>query len=403
MEMKKKFAEKLKYFDYALFIPFLILAFIGVVMVYSASSINLSYLTGSTMQYFIRQLIYVVMGIGITILFAQLNPRWWRSTGLLIGGWFFFMGLLIIAKFFNSAINGANGWINLKIISIQPSEFCKLYLVMLLANLFSNYNKNGGNILIRKLKMGKIFVKEWLLIAMVLTMLVMILLAPDMGGFAISFAIVIVMYLAYVNLKYWKSLLIIVSGIATIGVGAYFLQFTTFLDGTKIGYMIQRFRAVFEPFKYENSIGKQLVNSLYAISNGGILGRGIGESIQKRGYLPEPYTDFIISITAEELGAIGATVVICLLAWVILRIYLIGIRSKSTYAMFFCYGVGTFFAVETFFNIGGAIGFLPITGVTLPFISYGGSSMIVLTIALGMVMNISANQKRGTEVAVFGE
>ena len=167
--------------------------------------------------------------------------------------------------------------------------------------------------------------------------------------------------------------------------------------------MIQRFRAVFEPFKYENSIGKQLVNSLYAISNGGILGRGIGESIQKRGYLPEPYTDFIISITAEELGAIGATVVICLLAWVILRIYLIGIRSKSTYAMFFCYGVGTFFAVETFFNIGGAIGFLPITGVTLPFISYGGSSMIVLTIALGMVMNISANQKRGTEVAVFGE
>ena len=112
--MKTKFLNKLKYFDYGLFIPFLILSLIGIVMVYSASSINLSYLTGKTMQYFIRQSVYVIMGISLTVLFAQTNPRWWRRPRMLFFGWIFLMGLLAYAKFFTSAINGANGWINLK-------------------------------------------------------------------------------------------------------------------------------------------------------------------------------------------------------------------------------------------------------------------------------------------------
>ncbi|WP_010688777.1 FtsW/RodA/SpoVE family cell cycle protein [Ligilactobacillus animalis] len=400
--MKTKFLNKLKYFDYGLFIPFLILALIGIVMVYSASSINLSYLTGKTMQYFIRQSIYVILGIGLTVLFAQTNPRWWRNPRMLLYGWGFLMLLLGYAKFFTSAINGANGWINLKVISIQPSEICKLYLVMFLANLFANYTTKGKNVFYKRM-MRKRVTKELLMLLMVLSMLLLIALAPDFGGFGISFAIVVVMYLAYADINYKKSTWIIILGTAFLGIGTYLLQFTTALNNTSLGYIRQRFLAVFDPFQYANSSGKQLVNSFYAVSNGGLIGRGLGESIQKRGYLPEPYTDFILSVIAEELGVLGAVVVLCLLAWIILRIFLIGIRSKSVYAMYFCYGVGTFIAVETFFNVGGAIGLLPITGVTLPFISYGGSSMIVLTVALGMVMNISATQKRGLEVEVFGK
>lgn len=409
--MIKKLQNQLKYFDYGLFIPFILLALIGVVMVYSASSINLSYVTGNTMKYFIRQLIYALLGTGLVLTMAHSRPKHWWSLYVLVGGWFILMGLLVVAKFFTDAVNGANGWINLKVISIQPSEICKLYLVLLLAKVFTIYTEKGGHILRRKwaikdlnfLERLNLFVPEMVISFSVLAMLGMIGSAPDFGGLGINFMIVLVMFLAYSNYNYRFNVTLIIGGVTFAGIVAYFMQFTTFLNNSRIGYIIRRFTAVFDPFKYENSSGKQLVNSFYAVSNGGLFGRGIGESIQKRGYLPEPYTDFILSIISEELGVIGVTVVLCLLAWMILRIFLIGIRAKSTYAMYFCYGIGTFFAVETFFNVGGAIGLMPLTGVTLPFISYGGSSMIVLAIALGMVMNISARQKRGTEIEIFGK
>lgn len=404
--MIKKLQNQLKYFDYGLFIPFVLLSLIGVVMVYSASSINLSYLTGNTAQYFIRQLIYAFLGTGLVLTFAHSKPKHWWSPYVLIGGWIILMILLVVAKFFTDAVNGANGWINLKIISIQPSEICKLYLVLLLAKVFTIYTENGGHILRRKKAAGGslgAFFPEMVILFAVVAMLGMIGSAPDFGGLGINFMIVFVMFLAYANYNYRFNVALIVSGVTFAGIVAYFMQFTTFLNNSSLGYIIRRFTAVFDPFKYENSSGKQLVNSFYAVSNGGLFGRGIGESIQKRGYLPEPYTDFILSIISEELGVIGVTVVLCLLAWMILRIFLIGIRAKSTYAMYFCYGIGTFFAVETFFNVGGAIGLMPLTGVTLPFISYGGSSMIVLATALGMVMNISARQKRGTEIKIFGK
>lgn len=401
--MIKKLQTQLKYFDYGLFIPFILLALIGVVMVYSASSINLSYLTGKTMQYFIRQLVYAILGTGLVLIFAHSKPKHWWSPGFLICGWIVLMILLVVAKFFTSAVNGANGWINLKVISIQPSEICKLYLVLLLAKIFTIYTDQGGHMLRRRRAAGLRIYPELLVFGAVFAILVMIGIAPDFGGLGINFMIVLVMFLTYANYNYRFNVFVIISGVTCAGIFAYFMQFTTFLDNSRIGYIIRRFTAVFDPFKYENSSGKQLVNSFYAVSNGGLFGRGIGESIQKRGYLPEPYTDFILSIISEELGVIGVTVVLCLLAWMILRIFLIGIRAKSTYTMYFCYGIGTFFAVETFFNVGGAIGLMPLTGVTLPFISYGGSSMIVLATALGMVMNISARQKRGTEIEVFGK
>ena len=164
--------------------------------------------------------------------------------------------------------------------------------------------------------------------------------------------------------------------------------------------MYERFQAFFDPFSVADSSGKQLVNSYYAISNGGLFGLGLGNSVQKRGYLPAPYTDFILSVINEELGFIGSAVILLLLGFMIARIFLIGIRSQNTYNTLFCYGIGSFMLVQTCFNVGGVLGMLPITGVTLPFISYGGSSMLVLSISIGMVMNIAANQNRGTEIDI---
>ena len=391
--MITKIKEKIKYFDWMLFLPYLILCAIGIVMVYSASSINLSYVGGSTDSYMIKQALYVVVGIIVVLALAHFSPRLWVSSFVIKWGAVIMAFLLIIARFFTNAINGAHGWISLGIISIQPSEFCKLYNIVFCAYIFTKWFERRQQGIIEHGR-GPYWV--------VGALLLLILLEPDTGGFMINFAIILIMYLTYRDpqtswfpkisniglLFIWMALFLLALQIPR-------LKFIEDLSGRF--YQIARFTAFYNPFKYVTSSGRQLVNSYYAISNGGFAGLGLGNSIEKRGYLPEPYTDFILAVTTEELGFIGATIVIGLILFIILRIYLIGIRSNNIYNRLFCFGAGTFMFIESFFNIGAVIGILPITGVTLPFISYGGSSMIVLSMVLGMVMNISANQKRGTE------
>ena len=138
----------------------------------------------------------------------------------------------------------------------------------------------------------------------------------------------------------------------------------------------------------------QLVNSYYALSRGGIFGVGIGQSVQKTGYLPEPYTDFIFSIMGEELGLIGVLVILSLFVFLVLRIYLIAIRTKDPFGSLLCIGIATMFLIQGVINLGGVLGLMPITGVTFPFISYGGSSSLVLTISIGLVLNVSAMNKK---------
>ena len=158
-------------------------------------------------------------------------------------------------------------------------------------------------------------------------------------------------------------------------------------------YQFQRLMSFLHPFELERKGGAQLVNSYYAIHNGGLFGVGLGNSMQKRGYLPEPYTDFILSITAEEVGVIMTILLVGLLFYLMWEIMEVGINASSQFDALICFGVATILFTEALFNIGAVLGLLPITGVTLPFISYGGSSMIVLTAAIGLVLNVSANEK----------
>jgi cell division protein FtsW len=178
-------------------------------------------------------------------------------------------------------------------------------------------------------------------------------------------------------------------GVVGFSIGGLQIMRSIDLPWLKQSYQIKRLLAFFHPFKLENSVGRQLVNSYYAISNGGWFGVGIGNSIQKKGYLPEPYTDFIMSVITEELGIIGAIVVLGILFFLIGRIVLVGIRAQSAYRSLVCYGIGAWLFVQTLFNVGAMSGLLPITGVTLPFISYGGSSMLMLSAAIGLAMNVS--------------
>lgn len=394
----KKIKEKIKYFDYYLFIPYIILCVLGVIMVYSASSINLSYVGLKTDAYLWKQLAFVLVGVGGLLTISHITPRWWASSKLLVIGFLSLLGLLVFALFFTDPVNGARGWINLGPISIQPAEFCKLYLVMFMARLMALRERGfeQGNFYTTKSK-----IKPYILVGI---LLVLVLLAPDFGGFMINLMVVLVITTASTNngqLSYKKRTTLWGGVALLLLIAVQFLRLGNPLSGTKYAYMYARFQAFFDPFSVADSSGKQLVNSYYAISNGGLFGLGLGNSVQKRGYLPAPYTDFILSVINEELGFIGTMIVLGLLCFVIARIFLVGIRSKNTFNTLFCYGVGSFMLVQSCFNIGGVLGLLPITGVTLPFISYGGSSMLVLSFAVGMVMNIAANQNRGTEIDII--
>lgn len=401
--MFSKIKEKIKYFDWMMFIPYTILCVVGIIMVYSASSINLSYVGGNTASYMQKQMLYVVLGIFLVLLFSHIKIKVWTNKKLLVTCTVLLGILLLIAKFLTRSVNGANGWISLGAFSIQPSEFCKLFMVLFCSYAFANWNHLEEE--------GRTIKNKKFVYTVIGILLFLVLIEPDTGGLMINFAIVLVMYIAQRNPQdsiFHKKWGVKIPNLGLLGIWA-----ALFIVGLQIPrlpfinklfestYQLARFTAYYHPFKYVQSSGRQLVNSYYAISNGGIFGLGLGNSIEKRGYLPEPYTDFILSVITEELGVIGTTCILLLLLFIILRCFVIGIRANNLYDRLICYGVGSFMFIESLFNIGAVVGVLPITGVTLPFISYGGSSMLVLSMALGLVMGISANQKRHTEKDIF--
>lgn len=378
--------RKLKYLDYWLLVPYLILSIFGIVMVYSASADIGTQNGGSPGSYLVKQAIYVVLGLMILTVMVLMNLQKLRDKTVLKYAGYVALGSLFLLLVMGQTINGAAGWFHVGPVSIQPAEFVKFYLIIWLANVIAQ-------------RQDRIQLEGWWVtmrhpLIICCGIVGLILLQPDLGGATINGAIIFVMILASgFNSRLAKTIFV---GAFFIIVGVFFpiLIKISELGFAKNVYQLQRIVAFVNPFEHSQSVGQQLVNSYYALSNGGIFGVGWGNSIQKTGYLPEPNTDFIMAILAEELGLITALAVIMLLFVIILRTTLVGVRSNSTYQALICYGAATYLTVQTLFNLGGVLGMLPITGVTFPFISYGGSSTWTLALVLGLVMNISARQKR---------
>ncbi|KIR09169.1 cell division protein FtsW [Levilactobacillus brevis] len=378
--------RKLKYLDYWLLVPYMILSIFGIVMVYSASADIGTQNGGSPVSYLVKQAIYVVLGLMILTVMVLMNLQKLRDKTVLKYAGYVALGSLFLLLVMGQTINGAAGWFHVGPVSIQPAEFVKFYLIIWLANVIAQRQDRI------QLEGWWVTMRQPLIICCGIVGL--ILLQPDLGGATINGAIIFVMILASgFNSRLAKTIFV---GAFFIIVGVFFpiLIKISELGFAKNVYQLQRIVAFVNPFEHSQSVGQQLVNSYYALSNGGIFGVGWGNSIQKTGYLPEPNTDFIMAILAEELGLITALAVIMLLFVIILRTTLVGVRSNSTYQALICYGAATYLTVQTLFNLGGVLGMLPITGVTFPFISYGGSSTWTLALVLGLVMNISARQKR---------
>ena len=381
--------KKLKYLDYYIFIPYLILSVLGILMVYSASSFvaTIPPISSTPDHFFKLQSAFVLMGLFVSFLVMSFKYEMLKNKRLVMFALLVIALSLLYLFFFGKALNGAAGWLSIFGFNLQPAEFCKIVIIWYFAFIFSKKQRSivhdFRNTVTPPLT---IFLFFLLLIAM----------QPDIGGAGIILVIGVVMIFASGVSVY----LGVGSGLLGIGVIFGVLEMvqklgenTPFLDK----YQYQRFVAFWDPFAVSETVGNQLVNSYYALSRGGLFGVGIGQSVQKTGYLPEPYTDFIMSILGEEFGLFGIFVVVTLFVFLILRIYLIGIRAKDAFGSLLCIGIATMLLVQGFINLGGVVGLLPITGVTFPFISYGGSSTLVLTISIGLVLNVSATEKMKRE------
>lgn len=386
--------KKKAYLNYNILIPYLILLVLGVVLVYSASSDILLVNGFKPSIYGIRQFIYAFVAffffcvpcfaLKLAILKRRKFVQYFLYLSLLL------LAFLVVMKIFkgsSAAINGSVGWINLGFINLQPLEIAKLALVIYLAYVL---DKRDG-----KFTPGHIIENLSAPSIMSAFMMFLVILEPDFGGTAVLFMIVLVMFSVsgiptQIAVRWLLAIFVLVLLV-------FFLVVAVNPGFLRHSYQFQRLLSFLHPFQLERKGGAQLVNSYYAIHNGGIFGVGLGNSMQKRGYLPEPYTDFILSIAAEELGAIGAVLIVALQFYLMWSIMEVGIHATSQFNALICFGVTTILFTECLFNIGAVLGLLPITGVTLPFISYGGSSVIVLSAAVGIVLNVSSNEKQKKE------
>lgn len=378
-----KIKETFQYFDYRIFIVYLLLMTIGVIAVYSASSEILLIHGFKATVYGQKQLLYAFFGVLICLACYSINLDYLRRGKLLLWLLVIVADLLVYVRLFGQAVNGAKGWINLGPINIQPLELAKLVLTLYLARMLA---KADG-----RLVRGHI-ISQLLPTAIIAgVLMILVLIEPDFGGTAILFCLVLIMYsVSGIPTGY---ILLSIIGITVLVVGGFSLIVAWNPSFLQDVYVYKRFIAFLHPFKTAANEGAQLVNSYYAIHNGGLFGLGLGNSIQKRGYLPEPYTDFILSIIAEEVGSLGALVVLGLLFYLMILIMERGVKAQSQYSALICFGVTAIIFFQTLFNVGAVLGLMPITGVTLPFISYGGSSLWVLSAAIGLVLNVTAEEK----------
>ncbi|CAH1706426.1 Cell division protein FtsW [Lactobacillus delbrueckii subsp. delbrueckii] len=388
-----KIKETFQYFDYRIFIVYLLLMTIGVIAVYSASSEILLIHGFKATVYGQKQLLYAFFGVLICLVCYSINLDYLRRGKLLLWLLVIVADLLVYVRLFGQAVNGAKGWINLGPINIQPLELAKLVLTLYLARMLA---KADG-----RLVRGHI-ISQLLPTAIIAgVLMILVLIEPDFGGTAILFCLVLIMY-SVSGIPTGYALLSII-GITVLVVGGFSLIVAWNPSFLQDVYVYKRFIAFLHPFKTAANEGAQLVNSYYAIHNGGLFGLGLGNSIQKRGYLPEPYTDFILSIIAEEVGSLGALVVLGLLFYLMILIMERGVKAQSQYSTLICFGVTAIIFFQTLFNVGAVLGLMPITGVTLPFISYGGSSLWVLSAAIGLVLNVTAEEKIRQEVQAEDE
>jgi len=344
------------------------LALFGALMVYSASAMMAMRESGDASQYtyFFKQIIFVAIGIGGMIAASRLDYHVYQRTWVLVG----ILAVTVVALFAVfafPAINGATRWIRFGGFSFQPSELAKIALPMFLAYYLTRNEDRVGEVKSTVLPcLGGLALLGGLVLA-----------EKDLGTAIVLCAIFSAVYFA--SGARLIHIGIVGAGLAVIGAAAIFFA----------PWRVARIMAFLDPFKYSDDEGYQVVQSLYAIGSGGIFGEGFAKGQQKLFYLPYPYSDFIFSVVGEELGLIGTLGVVIAFALLLWRGAKAALSAPDRFGTLLGIGLTTGIIAQALFNISVVISILPAKGIPLPFISYGGSSVLLTLIAVGILMNIS--------------
>ncbi|MBM4764022.1 stage V sporulation protein E [Bacillus sp. B15-48] len=353
--------------DIILLIATFALLAIGLTMVYSASAIWAEYKFDDSFFFAKRQMLFA--GVGIIAMFFIMNVDYWtwRTWAKVLLIVCFILLILVLIPGIGNVRNGSRSWIGVGAFSIQPSEFMKLAMIAFLAKFLSENQK-----MITSFKNGLLPS-----LALVFTAFGLIMLQPDFGtGMVMVGTCVVMIFVAGAKISHFALLgLVGLGGIVALIASA--------------PYRMKRITSFLDPWQDPLGSGFQIIQSLYAIGPGGLFGLGLGESRQKFFYLPEPQTDFIFAIIAEELGFIGGTFVLLLFSLLLWRGMRIAFGAPDLYGGLLATGIIAMVAIQVMINIGVVTGLMPVTGITLPFLSYGGSSLTLMLMAIGVLLNIS--------------
>lgn len=370
--------------------PLLVVTFIffifGLIMILSASSME-SYMryNYSPYHYFLRHAIFLVLGFILFCFMIIFPTKNYKKLDI------FIIGVIILAliglPFLGHNAKNAVSWYKIGPITIQPSEFAKVALIIYLS---SYYEKNKDRL-----------DNQWNIIKPIIVAFIIIglvIIQPDMGTSVIIGLITLMMFYGVPISKKKRS---IFNKIFLGGILVVVLVFIT--TGGKIlqSYQLDRLNFLDPCERYQDKTGYQLCNGFIAFKNGGLKGQGLGASTQKYLYLPESYTDFIFPIVVEEWGLIVGIVILCAYAFVLFRIIQISRRASNLRGSLICYGVFAYLLTHIIVNLFGVMGMIPLTGVPLPFLSYGGSYTICLMIAMGLVQRVAIESKKNTNKTKF--
>ncbi|MCI2056900.1 MAG: putative lipid II flippase FtsW [Oscillibacter sp.] len=358
-------------------LPFLILVMlltgIGLVMVLSASFPSAYYESGNPTYYFARQGVFAIMGIAVMFFIAKINYQRFRGLAKPLLGLTIILLMLVIVPGNPIAItrNDATRWLGVGALQFQPSEVAKAAVVLYFADSISKKKD--------KMHSFRLGILPYAVILGIIAILM--LLEPHLSGTVLILGTgAVMMLVGGIN---WAWVL---AALGIGGIGGYALIGI-------IGYGSSRIAMWKDPWIDPQGKGYQMVQSLLAIGSGGLLGTGLGKSRQKFLYLPEEHNDFIFAIVCEELGLIGAAVIMLLFAALILRGYWIALHARDRFGSLLAVGVTTLIALQTFLNIGVVTGLLPATGISLPFFSYGGTALSIQLAEMGVVLSVSRQMK----------
>lgn len=353
--------------DFLLIIVTLSLLAVGLIMVYSASAVWAEYKFNDSFFFAKRQLLFA--GVGIVAMFLIMNVDYWtwKSWSKVIIIVCFILLLAVLIPGIGMSRNGSRSWIGVGAFSIQPSEFMKLAMIAFLAKFLTERQRY-----ITTFKHGLAPSLGLVFVAFAL-----IMLQPDLGtGTVMVGTCVVMIFISGARISHF-------TGLGLLGIAGFIALIAS------APYRIKRITSFLDPWSDPQGSGFQIIQSLYAIGPGGLFGLGLGQSRQKFFYLPEPQTDFIFAIISEELGFVGGSFVILLFALLLWRGIRIALGAPDLYGSFLAVGIIAMIAIQVMINIGVVTGLMPVTGITLPFLSYGGSSLTLMLLAIGVLLNVS--------------